>query len=542
LQNIKTELENKNMDWVTLFGTTPLRLGLILFFLAPLVIWVIVFLIAGIKNNYKFKFFGLIVGNDNRLSLSKLQALAWTLVIFGSYFAAMAVHKPINPNVQLEADSAKNQAEIAVNKVKSLATDLELAKTNLATATQEKTVADKAYTEAKDKSNKLEADATATSEAKESAKTEAAKKAEELSKKTTNHNNASKNLEEVQKSISDAEKSAQTAKEYAETTAKQAFSESWIDIPLVLLALAGIAIGSGVFSSLISAVNGEKQTAEITSIKEISAADFNNRTNSIVSNSNNLLKLVGNNFGTKKGSVRFGQNYRLSQSVPILDWNSNGNEIIVDVTSDVRNILIIDTTNGKLTYQLKNSFIVDSNEEKKLLDELKVAEQKVKQLETTKAVQEKALSEAEAKLKEIPDDAANQTAKEEAQQAVNTWKQVLEPYIKADKDVENLKMELRKFDKNDVLNLRLDEETSSYEFADLFRDDKNPINLDLMKFQMFGWNLIAIFIYSWLFLQHLTDSIISLPLVPDTIAILTGVSQTGYLASKGVSGIKPNNS
>lgn len=536
------------MDWVTLFGTTPLRLGLILFFLIPLAIWVIVFLIAGVKNNYKFKFFGLIVGSDNRLSLSKLQALAWTLVIFGSYFAAMAVHKPINPNVQLEADSAKKQADLAVNKVKSLATDLELAKTNLATATQEKTVADKAYTEAKDKSNKLETDATATSEAKESAKTDAAKKAEELSKKTTNHTTASKNLEEVQKSISDAEKSAQTAKEYAETTAKQAFSESWVDIPLVLLALAGIAIGTGVFSSLISAVNGEKQTAEITGIKAISSTDFNNRTNSIVSNSNNLLRLVGNNFGTKKGSVRFGQNYRLSQSVPILDWNSNGSEIIVDVTSDVRNVLIIDTTNGKLTYQLKNSFIVDSDEEKKLLNELKVAEQKVKQLEQTKAVQEEAffnaeakLSDAEAKLKESPDDAANQTAKEEAQQAVNTWKEVLKPYIEADKDVENLKMELRKFNKNDVLNLRLDEETSSYEFADLFRDDKNPINLDLMKFQMFGWNLIAIFIYSWLFLQHLTDSIISLPLVPDTIAILTGVSQTGYLASKGVSGIKPNN-
>ena len=105
------------MDWVTLLGTTPFLLGLILFFLAPLVIWMIVSGVAGIKNNYNFKFFGLIVGSDNRLSLSKLQALAWTLVIFGTYFAAMAVHKPINPNVQMEADSAKKQAEISVNKV-----------------------------------------------------------------------------------------------------------------------------------------------------------------------------------------------------------------------------------------------------------------------------------------------------------------------------------------------------------------------------------------------------------------------------------------
>ncbi len=532
------------MDWVTLFGTTPLRLGLILFFLAPLVIWVIVFLIAGIKNKRKFKFFGLIVGSDNRLSLSKLQALAWTLVIFGSYFAAMAVHEPINTNVQAEADSAKKQAEIAVNKVKSLATDLELAKTKLATATQEKTIADKAYTDAKDESNKLDADATATLANKESAKTKANKEEKILSEKTTNFDNAAKKLEEVQKSISEAEKSAQTAKEYAETAVQKASSEKWVDIPLALLALAGIAIGSGVFSSLISAVSGEKQTAEITNIEAISFTDFNDPIKypkTFVSDSNNLLRIVGNNFGTKKGNVRFGQDYRLSQPVPALFWNSDGSEIIVDVTSDVRKVLIVDTTNGKSTYQLKDSFITNKDEEKKSLDKLKAAEAKGKQLETTKAVQEKALSDAEAKLKEIPDDEANKSAREAAQKIVDDLKIGLESFRDADREVEALNAELRKFKENDVVNLSLAEETSSYEFADLFRDDKNPINLDLMKFQMFGWTIIAIFIYSWLFLQNLTDSIISLPLVPETIVILTGVSQMGYLAGKGVSGITSNN-
>jgi hypothetical protein len=78
-----------------------------------------------------------------------------------------------------------------------------------------------------------------------------------------------------------------------------------------------------------------------------------------------------------------------------------------------------------------------------------------------------------------------------------------------------------------------------YEFSDLFRDDKNPMNMDLMKFQMFGWTVVAIVVYSWLFLNDLRTDIHSLPLVPESIVILTGLSQIGYLAGKGVAGVKP---
>ena len=65
--------------------------------------------------------------------------------------------------------------------------------------------------------------------------------------------------------------------------------------------------------------------------------------------------------------------------------------------------------------------------------------------------------------------------------------------------------------------------------------------MDLMKFQMFGWTIIAIFIYSWLFLSNLGNTIASLPLVPQSIVILTGLSQAGYLAGKGVSNLEGSN-
>lgn len=94
--------------------------------------------------------------------------------------------------------------------------------------------------------------------------------------------------------------------------------------------------------------------------------------------------------------------------------------------------------------------------------------------------------------------------------------------------------------KGDVQRLTLGIPVYYYEFSDLFRDDKNPSGMDLQKFQMFGWTIVAIFIYSWLFLSNLNDHIGSLPLVPESIVILTGLSQAGYLAGKGVSNIEPN--
>jgi len=80
-----------------------------------------------------------------------------------------------------------------------------------------------------------------------------------------------------------------------------------------------------------------------------------------------------------------------------------------------------------------------------------------------------------------------------------------------------------------------------FDASDFFREDKNPAHFDLMKFQMFGWTAIAILVYGWLFLTDLNDHIASLPTVDQTIVMLTGLSQAGYLTAKGISNVnKPD--
>src|SRR5262245_36288258 len=180
--------------------------------------------------------------------------------------------------------------------------------------------------------------------------------------------------------------------------------------------LAGIAIGSGVFSSLISALNGEDKTARVTSIGSITSQNLKPKfPDAKDPKSEEILSITGGDLGTN-GLVKFGQKMSGEQSAPILFWKPDGTEVVVDVTDIKERVsLVMETSNGKLWYELGN-------------DGLKLGE--------------------------------------------------LKPY---------------------------------YELADLFRDDKNPNNLDLMKFQMFGWTVIAILIYSYLFLTDLRADMESLP-------------------------------
>ncbi len=54
---------------------------------------------------------------------------------------------------------------------------------------------------------------------------------------------------------------------------------------------------------------------------------------------------------------------------------------------------------------------------------------------------------------------------------------------------------------------------------------------------MFGWTFVAVVIYVYLFLTDMRSNLTSLPVVPQDIVILTGLSQAGYLTGKGVSNI-----
>src|SRR4051812_15768867 len=68
--------------------------GYICFFGIPLLLWAFG-AYAAQRRPLSARVFAFIAGSDNRLSLSRMQAFAWTLVIFGSFAAAMVVHAPI---------------------------------------------------------------------------------------------------------------------------------------------------------------------------------------------------------------------------------------------------------------------------------------------------------------------------------------------------------------------------------------------------------------------------------------------------------------
>ena len=216
--------------------------------------------------------------------------------------------------------------------------------------------------------------------------------------------------------------------------------------------LAGIAIGSGIFSSLIAAKTGEDKTAGVKNLTPTVIPDpirdkFDSKTESDKNEVKkflsqppplppsspptvNELVIAGRDFGDK-GSVKINRTVVLTPH-----WSDDF--IVVDNPPPLAkkgNTLTIESPNGKLTHRLEEGFSLG------------------------------------------------------------------DPII-------------------------------NHEFIDLFRDDKNPNQLDLMKFQMFGWTVIAIFIYIWIFLSGLTAVISELPKVDQSIVILTGLSQTGYLAGK----------
>src|SRR5215831_18653151 len=97
-------------------------LGILLFFLVPLALWA-AFIFTIKFSGAPVRPPGLLIGSDNRLSLSRAQALAWTLVIFGSWICATVIHRKINadhaPTDKAAADSSKAAAQKAVTDAKA---------------------------------------------------------------------------------------------------------------------------------------------------------------------------------------------------------------------------------------------------------------------------------------------------------------------------------------------------------------------------------------------------------------------------------------
>jgi hypothetical protein len=417
----------------------PVFWGYLLFFAVPIVLW-LVGAFAVKRRPLIVRLLSIIAGNDNRLSLSRAQAFAWTLVIFGSFAAAMSVHSHISMGSAIEA---RQRTDAAKRIFANAQDDLKISNAELADAKKRLDAATDVWTSADDKAIHSRLFVTSVNGADKAA----------AEKRADDDKSAAGTLKDQRDDLEKSYMAKLSARDHAQEELNKAEiavnsnTTDWVQIPNTLLALAGIAIGSGVFSSLIAGANSDSKTACVISLKVVSPADLKGLFTDVnVQASYQPMIIEGENLGTS-GRVRAGK-----LVLPLLYWSKDGKAIAVDIsvlkiselkTEPLSTNIVIETANGKLAYGM----IVDAN--------------------------------------------------------------------------------------GPLLGLPV----FVYDLADLFRDDKDPSVFSLMKFQMFGWTVVAIGIYSWIFLTNLSPQVSALPAVDQSIVLLTGLSQGGYLAGKAASNV-----
>ena len=224
--------------------------GWALFFATPLLLWGLA--ASLVKTGSGPKVWALVGGGDHRLSLSRLQAFCWTLVIIGSYVAAMAVHPAIRLGSPDDKKKAQERAshsaeELAATQRVVLEKQARLQKTEVdhrAAAARARDIEPAREPKADDPAAKALADA----------QTALKSRADDLAIARLELGEAAATLARHQ----EAAKAAQL--EYRRFLS--------VTIPIELLALAGIAIASGVFSSLISAINASDTPLAVTNLND----------------------------------------------------------------------------------------------------------------------------------------------------------------------------------------------------------------------------------------------------------------------------------
>ncbi|MEO5818162.1 MAG: hypothetical protein ABIT20_23030 [Gemmatimonadaceae bacterium] len=443
------------------------RWSFVAFVAVPVVVWLIAALTAWRQSTdtraskkISAMLAAFIAGADGRLSLSRAQAFVWTLVIFGAYAAAFVVHVPYESGSADEAaraDTALIEGQSALARADSTRRALRVA------ADQSSTTRASLQTAVDDSTRVLDA---LVNQRTSDAVTEAARVARVAAMRATLVDLNAKAVAARQASelattkLAAAAATQTTVRTSLEETKRSVAALRWIAIPAALLALAGLSIGTGVFSSLISSATDSSGDACVTSLDTIP----HNELSTIRFPELGVPRepgwpcgiIYGRDLG-KSGYVRFGRNY-----ADVLYWGSAGSVIVVQVPpamvkgqgvapviddTKVPRQLAVDTANGKRVYGLT---------------------------------------------------------------AVNGV-------------------------------LQLGESQKSYDWLDLFRDDRNPAALALTKFQMFGWTVIAVVMYvftCWrIFGRPDAPYLQSLPDVDASLVILMGVSQAAYLAGKAVSGV-----
>jgi hypothetical protein len=399
--------------------------GRIVFVIVPVALWLL-FAVIVHRRGFWGKLLPLIAGRDNRLSLSRAQALTWSLVIFGSYAAAMAIHTPLRPARAEEvrhSDSLAVQARIRQRAAEDDFTRKAADTVNAARATS---TARRDSAEAA-----IKADAGAEDGPRQLARAEVALRVAQA-------------REAIGRSeVRLAEAAVNAASADTRAAELRVAELDWVEIPGVLLLLAGLTIGSGVLSSLISSATGENKTVCVLRIGEPTAAELAGW--SLSGQAREYLAIGGKDFGST-GRVRFGrvpEGRRLVFAVndfantPV--WEDQRVVARLPSAADY-NVLVVDSPNGKVAFSI---------------------------------------SGGPAGFTLGP---------------ARTW----------------------------------------YEASDLFRDDKSPDHFDIMKFQMFGWTLIAVGAYVGQVWTSLSPTLTSLPAVDESIVALTGVSLAAYLGSKSL--------
>jgi len=427
----------------------PASFGWALFIAVPLALWGLGAL-ANRGHGFWACVLAFMVGSDNRLSLSRLQAFVWTLVIFGSFAAAMSIHTPIKSATPEEVKAANDAAKKSSDDSASRQKDYEAAKADEAKAIAASQAAHDAATVAEAEAQGRNKEAKTHPETEEAAKDAQVAELNAARKRAADARVDEQGRAALLPEKSQAVAAAKASWEAADAEDKRAQelikSFAWVQIPPALLALAGIAIGSGVFSSLIASVNGDSKTANITDLKADKWSSLSvppGETADVPKNPNaDCLVIAGSDMGDS-GKVLLGGLTLRRRAARVIYWKHDGTGIAVELPNlKAYTTLVVETSNGKLGYELGNN----------------------------------------------------------------------------------------------PPNFKLGAPRIQYDFADLFRDDQNPESMSLMKFQMFGWTVIAISIYVYLLLNgNLTPQIQSLPQIDPSVAMLTGVSQAGYLTGKAVS-------
>jgi hypothetical protein len=271
-------------------GLTPY----FVFILVPILLWL---LVVAVTRKWKGKrVFAIISGSDNRLSLSRLQAFAWTMVLFGAYAAAMVGHLPITPTTAGDQAAAQKAHDIAAAAVK----------TAEETVTQGRT----------DVANAAVGDASAKSLA-----------------------------EDV---LHEAERKLNLRKDEERRAHQLLVHISWVIIPSTLLALAGISLATGVFASAISAGgdNGPPPSPQYVSGQLAAAVNpLQTDPKSKIPAGSYWLLIEGTHFGSG-GQVRLD-----GRPARQLFWGDGAIGLDLDQTPLPKR-LTIDAPAGKTTYLL----------------------------------------------------------------------------------------------------------------------------------------------------------------------------------------------